>query len=101
MSQDELEMSQTDWNRFFFADERTIEGRSASTKINGPGHAEFYYELAQGVGLPWHATFVIGHGYKDFGEIKVWQDSAPLGTLRRWRLLYEFQMHISATYWIV
>ena len=39
-------------------------------KIDGPAHGEFYLKLAQGGDdVPWLATFVKGHGYKDFEEL--------------------------------
>jgi hypothetical protein len=52
---------------WYFADERTEKGHSIATLIDGPAHAEYYWELVnlkkQG---PWNATFVKGKGYKDF-----------------------------------
>ncbi|KAI8937631.1 hypothetical protein NX059_005336 [Plenodomus lindquistii] len=53
--------------RFFFADERYAHGEPKNTEIDGPAHAEFYEELANGgEGVPWHATFVKGKGYVAF-----------------------------------
>ena len=55
--------------RFHYADEREADGQPVYNRIDGPGHAEFFLQLAQGRGdIPWLATFVKGHGYKDFKE---------------------------------
>jgi hypothetical protein len=52
--------------RFYYADERTPEGKGMRF-ISGPGHAEFFHQLAeqdkQGEPL---ATFVRGKGYVEF-----------------------------------
>ncbi|OCL06394.1 hypothetical protein AOQ84DRAFT_432630 [Glonium stellatum] len=52
---------------WYFADERTVNGDSVMSKVDGPAHAEYYWELVntkkQG---PWNATFAKGIGYKDF-----------------------------------
>ncbi|KAL7939074.1 hypothetical protein V8C35DRAFT_285630 [Trichoderma chlorosporum] len=56
---------------FYFADERTAEGRSIGGAISGPAHAEVYLELADGkVDAPWHTTFVAGKGIVDFPETR-------------------------------
>jgi hypothetical protein len=55
--------------RFYYADQRKEDGSSVGLDVNGPAHADFYYELAskqeQG---PWHETFVAGKGYVDFSN---------------------------------
>ncbi|KAF3076712.1 hypothetical protein CFAM422_001828 [Trichoderma lentiforme] len=55
--------------KFYFADERKIDGDPVYAAIDGPAHAAFYTELAkkktQG---PWNATFVKGRGYVAFSE---------------------------------
>ncbi|KAL7945190.1 hypothetical protein V8C42DRAFT_324853 [Trichoderma barbatum] len=54
---------------FYFADERTPEGRAVTTGISGPAHAEAYLQLAEGkVDVPWHTTFVPGKGFVDFPQ---------------------------------
>ena len=59
----------SDRSRFYYADERNMDGSPAFMKIDGPAHGEFYSQLANdGGNIPWLATFVKGHGYKDFGE---------------------------------
>ncbi|OCT47749.1 hypothetical protein CLCR_03708 [Cladophialophora carrionii] len=60
-------------SRFYYADERTIEGAPAYRNISGEAHAEEYLKIAdrkdQG---PWWYTFVKGTGYKDFeGKVKL------------------------------
>ncbi|KAJ8063109.1 hypothetical protein OCU04_008352 [Sclerotinia nivalis] len=52
--------------RFYFADERTPEGK-AMHYTSGPGHADFFLQLAEqdGQGEPL-ATFVRGKGYVGF-----------------------------------
>ncbi|RFU81833.1 short-chain dehydrogenase reductase sdr [Trichoderma arundinaceum] len=56
---------------FYFADERTPEGRPVGNDISGPAHAEFYLQLAEHkVDAPWHATFVAGKGLVDFPETR-------------------------------
>ncbi|EMC97066.1 hypothetical protein BAUCODRAFT_32810 [Baudoinia panamericana UAMH 10762] len=52
---------------FYYADERKADGSAAFMDINGPNHAEFYYELAEDKQQrPWWQTFVGGQGYKSF-----------------------------------
>ena len=52
---------------FFYADERKPDGALAGQQIDGPAHAEFYAQLANGAeGVPWQATFVKGKGYVKF-----------------------------------
>ncbi|KAI1170582.1 NAD(P)-binding protein [Nemania sp. FL0916] len=53
--------------RFFYADERTEDGKIKAVELDGPAHAEFYAELVKHKGkLPWNATFVKGRGYVQF-----------------------------------
>ncbi|CRG89869.1 hypothetical protein PISL3812_06908 [Talaromyces islandicus] len=53
--------------RFFFADERTPEGRPVGSVPGAESHARMFLELAEGGGeaLPWYLTFVQGK-YKEF-----------------------------------
>ncbi|KAL6816454.1 hypothetical protein J3E69DRAFT_345483 [Trichoderma sp. SZMC 28015] len=56
---------------FYFADERTPEGKAIGGAISGPAHAEVYLQLADGkVDAPWHTTFVAGKGIVDFPETR-------------------------------
>lgn len=54
---------------FYYADERTAEGKSAGMNVDGPGHADFYLELVnrspENPG-PIIETFVSGKGYVKF-----------------------------------
>ncbi|KAF2501713.1 hypothetical protein BU16DRAFT_577798 [Lophium mytilinum] len=53
--------------KFYYADERTPEGASKGVGIDGPAHADFYFQLAtEEVSVPWDATFVAGKGYTKF-----------------------------------
>lgn len=53
--------------RFYYADERTPEGKSVAQEVNGEAHAEHYFKLANGeVPIEWHQTFVKGKGYVKF-----------------------------------
>ncbi|KAI0423837.1 hypothetical protein F5Y09DRAFT_354496 [Xylaria sp. FL1042] len=53
--------------RFFYADERTEDGKSTDAQVDGPAHGDFYAQLANHEGsVPWHATFVKGRGYAKF-----------------------------------
>ncbi|KAI0809512.1 hypothetical protein GGR55DRAFT_178277 [Xylaria sp. FL0064] len=53
--------------RFFYADERTEDGKSVEALVDGPAHGEFYAQLANHEDdVPWHATFVKGKGYVKF-----------------------------------
>ncbi|KAL4904751.1 hypothetical protein BDW74DRAFT_153441, partial [Aspergillus multicolor] len=54
--------------RFFYADERADEaGTWKGNNLDGPGHGEFYTQLASHEGdVPWLATFVSGKGYVKF-----------------------------------
>ncbi|KAI3320697.1 NAD(P)-binding protein [Xylariaceae sp. AK1471] len=53
--------------RFFYADERTVDGNSKGNAIDGPAHGEFYAQLANHHGdVPWLATFVKDKGYVQF-----------------------------------
>jgi hypothetical protein len=56
---------------FYFADERTAEGRPVNNNVSGDAHAEAYLQLAEGkVEQPWHTTFVAGKGFVDFPETR-------------------------------
>ena len=65
--------------RFYYADERTPEGKGMRF-ISGPGHAEFFHQLAeqkkQGEAL---STFVRGRGYVEFESSK--RAVLPVGVL--------------------
>lgn len=53
--------------RFFYADERTEDGKIKAQALDGPAHAEFYAELVKQEGkMSWDATFVKGKGYVKF-----------------------------------
>lgn len=53
--------------RFFYADERSEDGKLKGMALDGPAHGEFYAQLADHVeNVPWHATFVKGKGYVQF-----------------------------------
>ena len=53
--------------RFFYADERTADGKIKGMALDGVAHAEFYAELAKHQAkLPWQATFVKDKGYVQF-----------------------------------
>ncbi|GLA02162.1 hypothetical protein AnigIFM60653_001562 [Aspergillus niger] len=53
--------------RFFYADERTEDGKAVGNAPDGAAHAELYTQLASHEGnVPWHATFVKGKGYVKF-----------------------------------
>ncbi|KII90174.1 hypothetical protein PLICRDRAFT_107494 [Plicaturopsis crispa FD-325 SS-3] len=53
--------------QFYYADERTAEGKPVYNKIDGEAHADFYTYLAgRKVQGPVAATFVKGKGYVDF-----------------------------------
>jgi hypothetical protein len=57
----------SDTHRFFYADERTEEGKLKGMALDGPAHGEFYAQLARQEGtMPWHATFVKDKGYVQF-----------------------------------
>ncbi|KAI3397701.1 hypothetical protein diail_10470 [Diaporthe ilicicola] len=50
--------------KFYYADERNSDGSPAYGAIDGPAHAKFYTELAEGTSQgPWSQTFVKGVGY--------------------------------------
>ncbi|KAL7927224.1 hypothetical protein ACQKWADRAFT_101420 [Trichoderma austrokoningii] len=56
---------------FYFADERTPEGRPITSGVSGAAHAEAYLKLAEGkTEQPWHTTFVAGKGFVDFPETR-------------------------------
>ncbi|KAI1472656.1 NAD(P)-binding protein [Daldinia caldariorum] len=53
--------------RFFYADERTEDGKATGAAVDGAAHGEFYAQLASHEGnVPWHATFVKDKGYVQF-----------------------------------
>ncbi|KAH8885846.1 NAD(P)-binding protein [Thozetella sp. PMI_491] len=53
--------------RFFYADERNVDGSIKGLALDGDAHAEFYAKLATGAkDVPWHATFVKDQGYTKF-----------------------------------
>lgn len=53
--------------RFYYADERSAEGKEVWSAIDGPAHAEFFSKLVHGETQgPVLATFVKGVGYKKF-----------------------------------
>jgi hypothetical protein len=53
-------------NRFFYADERTRDGKIKGMALDGAAHGEFYAQLANHENVPWHATFVKDKGYVQF-----------------------------------
>jgi hypothetical protein len=55
------------YNRFFYADERSEDGKLKGMALDGPAHGEFYAKLAEHpAGIPWDATFVKGKGHVQF-----------------------------------
>lgn len=57
--------------RFYFADERTPEGKPVGMKVDGPGAAEEYWNLVERKDQgPWLYSFVKGQGYVDFEASK-------------------------------
>ncbi|KAG6364699.1 hypothetical protein INS49_006303 [Diaporthe citri] len=51
--------------KFYYADERNADGSAVYSAVDGPAHANFYTELAEGTSQgPWQQTFVKGVGYK-------------------------------------
>ncbi|KAF2231822.1 NAD(P)-binding protein [Viridothelium virens] len=53
--------------KFYYADERTGEGKPVYNAIDGAAHGDFYVELSEGKEQGhWLATFVKGKGYVDF-----------------------------------
>jgi hypothetical protein len=53
--------------RFFYADERHVDGKLKGGALDGPAHGEFYAHLAsQEENVPWQATFVKDKGYVQF-----------------------------------
>ncbi|KAK5682527.1 hypothetical protein LTS10_005655 [Elasticomyces elasticus] len=58
--------------KFYYVDERTPEGKPAiSPYVDGPGHAEFFIQLAEGTAgkVPALATFVTDKGYTSFPKL--------------------------------
>lgn len=54
-------------DRFYYADERKIDG-SAAFAVDGEAHGKLYTELAEDASQrEWQQTFVKGVGYKSFG----------------------------------
>ncbi|KAF2137747.1 uncharacterized protein K452DRAFT_278106 [Aplosporella prunicola CBS 121167] len=57
---------------FYYCDERLEDGNFAAGAINGPAHAEQYWELSQDRQQgEWRYTFVAGLGYKRFQDTQV------------------------------
>lgn len=53
--------------RFYYTDERKLDGSPAYFDLSGDGHAKQYVSLAEGGKQgPWHQTFVTDVGYKGF-----------------------------------
>ncbi|CAM1502584.1 Fc.00g073600.m01.CDS01 [Cosmosporella sp. VM-42] len=53
--------------KFYYADERKVDGSPAYRAIDGPAHGKFYTELAERTSQEaWQQTFVKGVGYKKF-----------------------------------
>ncbi|PVI00629.1 NAD(P)-binding protein [Periconia macrospinosa] len=53
--------------KFYYADERTIEGAPVYMAIDGEAHGRHYADLAEGDAQgPWQQTFVKNEGYKKF-----------------------------------
>ncbi|KAK9427228.1 hypothetical protein V1505DRAFT_359003 [Lipomyces doorenjongii] len=53
--------------RFYYADERHVDGRMKGMALDGVAHGEFYVQLADHEeNVPWHATFVKDKGYVQF-----------------------------------
>jgi hypothetical protein len=53
--------------RFYYADERKVDGSAAYFDIDGEAHGSFYVQLAEGgEQRVWLQTFVKGVGYKKF-----------------------------------
>jgi len=57
--------------RFYYADERTLEGAPVLGDIDAEAHADFYKQLVDGQdsSIPWLATFAKGRGYVNFPRI--------------------------------
>ena len=54
-------------SRFFYADERTVEGGMKGMRLDGDAHGQFYVTLAEHQEqIPWEATFVKEKGYVKF-----------------------------------
>ncbi|KAF2661991.1 hypothetical protein K491DRAFT_764624 [Lophiostoma macrostomum CBS 122681] len=55
-------------SRFFYADERSADGKLKGQALDGPAHGEFYAQLAgrHDDSVPWQATFVKDQGYVNF-----------------------------------
>jgi hypothetical protein len=55
------------FGRFYYADERSADGRLVGRTISGEAHAKMYKELAESKTQgPWLQTFVKGKGYVNF-----------------------------------
>ncbi|KAF2149519.1 NAD(P)-binding protein [Myriangium duriaei CBS 260.36] len=53
--------------RFYYVDQRTVEGGPVLNGVDGEGHAQMFESLIDGKeDLPWQVTFVSGTGYKKF-----------------------------------
>ncbi|KIM98594.1 hypothetical protein OIDMADRAFT_105110 [Oidiodendron maius Zn] len=54
-------------SRFFYADERHVDGNLKGMELDGAAHGEFFAQLANHEGnIPWLATFVKDKGYVEF-----------------------------------
>jgi hypothetical protein len=52
---------------FYYADERTAEGKMVGRNVNGEAHADLYFKLAnEKEPVEWQQTFVRGKGYVKF-----------------------------------
>ncbi|KAL6903896.1 hypothetical protein GGI43DRAFT_432598 [Trichoderma evansii] len=58
--------------KFYYADERKLDGDPVYSDIDGEAHGIFYIQLAEGKAQgPWNATFVKGQGYVAFSDAVV------------------------------
>ncbi|KAL7917481.1 hypothetical protein ACQKWADRAFT_306746 [Trichoderma austrokoningii] len=58
--------------KFYYADERKLDGDPVYGDIDGDAHGVFYSQLAEGEAQgPWNATFVKGQGYTAFSDAVV------------------------------
>lgn len=74
--------------RFYYADERTLEGAPVLGDIDAEAHADFYKQLVDGQdsSIPWLATFAAGRGYVNFPRI--WTFIGRSEKMSRLRLKY-------------
>jgi hypothetical protein len=53
--------------RYYYVDERTVNGEPMYTRLGGEGHAQHFIKLIEDKNQgPWQQTFVIGKGYQEF-----------------------------------